>query len=692
MNLRIKLMLNYVFQKKHHRVRQEISDDVLNGFTNSLRKQELSDVQRAQKRLTWVLKNEKPVILPGEKIVFTRTVPKIPEIFTKQEWNGIRNNHYIHELGRVCNISSNYEYTIEVGLEQRRKEILQSSEIHALQGNVDGVEFLNAVLQSIDDVEKLADKYAGTALNEGREDIYRVLKRVPRFGARSFYEALQFFRILHFTLWASGNYHNTVGRFDQYMFKYLKNDLESGALDYDSALELLEEFYISFNKDSDLYPGMQQGDNGQSLVLGGVDENGAEAFNLLSEMCLKASLELKLIDPKINLRITKNTPIEIYDLGTELTKQGLGFPQYSNDEMVIPGLLAKGYDLKDARNYVVAACWEFIIPGQGMDIPNIAALSFAGVVDTAIKKYLAESNDFKTFMKGIREEIREGLISQVFGLCNIYMEPAPFQSLLMNSCIENARDISFGAKYNNFGIHGTGISTAADSLAAIKKYVFDEQTVSAEELTDALENNFEDNDQLWLTLKYDAPKMGNDDDFVDEIAVELLSYFSELTENLMNERGGCFRPGSGSAMYYLWHVKDIGASADGRKKGEPLSANFSPGLNVKLKGPVSIIKSFSKPDMKKIINGGPLTLELHDTVFRNPESIRKVSSLVKSFMDLGGHQLQINAVNREQLLEAKIHPDQYRNLIVRVWGWSGYFTELDELYQDHIIQRVELNI
>jgi formate C-acetyltransferase len=272
------------------------------------------------------------------------------------------------------------------------------------------------------------------------------------------------------------------------------------------------------------------------------------------------------------------------------------------------------------------------------------------------------------------------------------MEPAPFQSLLMNSCIENARDISFGAKYNNFGIHGTGISTAADSLAAIKKYVFDEQTVSAEELTDALENNFEGNDQLWLTLKYDAPKMGNDDDFVDEIAVELLSYFSELTENLMNERGGCFRPGSGSAMYYLWHVKDIGASADGRKKGEPLSANFSPGLNVKLKGPVSIIKSFSKPDMKKIINGGPLTLELHDTVFRNPESIRKVSSLVKSFMDLGGHQLQINAVNREQLLEAKIHPDQYRNLIVRVWGWSGYFTELDELYQDHIIQRVELNI
>jgi pyruvate-formate lyase len=145
-------------------------------------------------------------------------------------------------------------------------------------------------------------------------------------------------------------------------------------------------------------------------------------------------------------------------------------------------------------------------------------------------------------------------------------------------------------------------------------------------------------------------------------------------------------------MYYLWHVKDIGASADGRKKGEPLSTNFSPGLNIKLNGPISIIRSFSKPDMKKIMNGGPLTLELHDTVFRNPESLRKVSSLVKSFIDRGGQHLQINAVNREQLLEAKKHPEDHKNLIVRVWGWSGYFVELDERYQDHIIQRAELKV
>lgn len=692
MNQRINFLLNNILQKKHHLFRRDIKSDVLESFTASLKEQKLSDIERSKRRLTWVLENEYPVILLEEKIIFTRTVSKIPEIFTGEEWDVIKNDHYIHELGRVCNISSNFSYTIEVGLEQRRKDVLQSIDAHAATDDAAGVEFLEAVLQSIYDIYKLVDRYAELAKELRRADIYAVLTKIPRQGAKTFYEALQFFRILHFTLWASGNYHNTVGRFDQYMFKYLKKDIDSGILDYDSAFELLEEFFLSFNKDSDLYPGMQQGDNGQSLVLGGVDENGDDVFNLLSEMCLKASLDVKLIDPKINLRVTKNTPIEIYNLGTKLTKQGLGFPQYSNDEVVIPGLLSKGYDLKDARNYVVAACWEFIVPGEGMDIPNIGAVSFAKVVNISIKKYLEQSKDFESFMDGVKQEISNEIDTILPGVQNIYMEPAPFQSLLMNDCIEKARDISLGAKYNNYGLHGTGVATATDSLAAIKKYVFDEQSVTAKEIIYAIENNFEDQEDLWIKLKYHAPKMGNDDNYVDNIAVKLLNDFSELTDGLINERGGCFRPGSGSAMYYLWHVKDLEASADGRKKNEPLSANFSPGLNVKLNGPISIVRSFSKPDMKKIMNGGPLTLELHDTVFRNEESIQNVSSLVKSYMDMGGHQLQINAVNRQQLIDAKKHPEKYKNLIVRVWGWSGYFTELDEIYQDHIIQRVELNV
>jgi len=692
MKERIRSMLDDVLQKKHHKLRQSIANDALTDFTNSLKKQNLSDVQRAKCRLSWVFDHEIPEILPNETIVFTKTVPKIPEIFTRDEWISIKKEHYIHELGRVCNINSNYSYTIKVGFEQRKKEIFDSINMHTTQGDKKGVEFLEAVLQSIDDIENLTSRYAQKAFLEGREDIFNMLQHIPKNGARTFHEALQFFRILHFTLWANGNYHNTIGRFDQYMFEYLEHDLKSGLLIRDSAFELLEEFFLSFNRDSDLYPGMQQGDNGQSMVLGGFDEDGNDAFNALSEMCLKASLDLKLIDPKINLRVNKNTKIERYDLGTELTKEGLGFPQYSNDEIVIPGLISKGYSIKDARNYVMAACWEFIIPGNGMDIPNIGAVSFVKVVNRCIERNLKQCKDFDSFMLAIKEEVRNELDSITQEHKHLYMEPSPYQSLLMNGCIERAKDISYGSIYNNYGIHGTGISTSVDSLAAIKKFVFEEKNISKDEIIYAVGNNFEDQQDMRIKLKYYAPKMGQDDDFTDDIAVKLIDIFAESTDGLINERGGCYRPGGGSAMYYLWHVKDIGASADGRKKGEPLSANFSPSLDVKLNGPVSIIRSFSKPDMKKMMNGGPLTLELHDTVFRNPESIRKVSALVKAYMDMGGQQLQLNAVNREQLIEAKKHPEQYRNLIVRVWGWSGYFIELEEQYQDHIIQRTELMI
>ncbi len=205
-----------------------------------------------------------------------------------------------------------------------------------------------------------------------------------------------------------------------------------------------------------------------------------------------------------------------------------------------------------------------------------------------------------------------------------------------------------------------------------------------------LRKNFEGYDNIWAMLRYDAPKMGNDDDSVDSIACRLLDWFADSLEGHKNDRGGIFRAGTGSAMYYIWHSKNVQATPDGRKQGEALACNYSPSLFSRCKGPVSIIKSFAKPNLVRVANGGPLTIELHDTVFRNADSIRKVAMFIKSFMDMGGHQMQINAVNRDQMLEAKKHPENYRNLIVRVWGWSGYFVELDEVYQDHIIERMEL--
>lgn len=650
----------------------------------------LSDTDRSAQRLIYVLEQEKPVIFKDERIAFTRTVPVIPEIFTEEEMDALKAEHWIHEKGDVCNISVDYMKLLGTGLVPKKAELAELRDRFAAEGEAEKAHYLELQMEIIDKVLELAEKYRILAEKEGNEVVAKTLAKVPAQAPETFLEALQMFRILHFTMWCGRNYHNTVGRFDQYMYPYFIRDVQNGTYDEESALELLEEFFLTFNRDSDLYPGMQQGDNGQSMVLGGMNRDGSDSYNLLSKLCLQASLELKLIDPKINLRVHKNTPMETYILGTELTKQGLGFPQYSNDDVVIPGLIDLGYEEEDAYNYVMAACWEFIIPGVAMDIPNIEAVSFTKAVDDAVRENLISSSSYEE----LYEKVCENVCSQADALCekvkNIYIFPAPFVSLMMEGCCEKAQDISLGGRYNNYGFHGTGVATAADSLAAVKKFVFEEKCVEASELLDALSKDFEGHELLCNKLRYEAPKMGNNDDYVDEIATRLLNDYADVLQGRKNERGGIFRAGTGSAMYYIWHAKEMPATPDGRRAGEGLGANYSPSLFGHCNGPVSILQSFAKPDLKRVCNGGPLTIELHDTVFRTKESIEKVAMLVKSFMDLGGHQLQLNAVNKETMLDAQKHPENYRNLIVRVWGWSGYFVELDKEYQDHIIQRMEL--
>jgi formate C-acetyltransferase len=677
----------YIVRKEHHQFRTIHPETY--GLAEWYESQGLSDVQRAATRLRWVLEQETPVVFPDEKIALIRTVTRIPEIFTKNEFEEIKKNHAIHEQGKISNINPRYILLLDTGTRRKRKTLQEQLARFEKEDAGEGVQFLRACLEVLDAVEAFADKYRAAAVKAGNAHIAETFAKIPREKPETFHEALQFLRLLHYCLWCSFNYHNTFGRFDQYMYPYYKGDIEKGVLNPDSALELLEEFFISCNKDSDLYPGMQQGDNGQSMVLGGLNPDGSESYNDLSALCLRACLELRLIDPKINLRVNKNTPVELYDKGSVLTKQGLGFPQYANDDIVIPALKRWGYAEKDAYNYVVAACWEFIVPGAGMDIVNINGLSFTRALNIALDQ---NWNSFDALMDRVKDAIFSQAKQIIDAAANIYMEPSPLMSLMMDGCVEQGRDISLGGTYNNYGIHGTGLSTAVDSLAAIRKYIFEENFFTKDDLLLMLKKNFEGYDEIYSMLRYQAPKMGNDDDKVDALATQLLSWFADALEGRRNDRGGIFRAGTGSAMYYVWHSKDAGATPDGRKKGDALACNYSPSLFSRCNGPVSIIKSFAKPDLVRTANGGPLTIELHDNMFRNPDSIHKVALFVKSFMDMGGHQMQINAVNRDTLKDAKKHPENYRNLIVRVWGWSGYFVELDEVYQDHIIERMELSL
>ena len=467
------------------------------------------------------------------------------------------------------------------------------------------------------------------------------------------------------------------------MYPYLKADMDKGLLNEETAQLLLDDFFLSFNKDSDLYVGVQQGDNGQSMVLGGLDENGSEVFNLVSKMCLRSSNTLRMIDPKINLRVNKNTPLEVYELGSELTKAGLGFPQYSNDDVVIDGLTKLGYDYNDAVNYVTAACWEFIIPKVGADVANVAALSFPKIIDLCLHKHLMNAKSFDTFMEKVKEEIVNECDVICDGIKNLWFVPSPFMNVLMDC------DIYEGGKYNNFGIHGTGIATASDSLEVIKQYIFEEKSISKTDLIEAVESDFSRHEEILPILRYGTPKLGQNVDEVDQLAVKLLDMFADALEGRKNCRGGIYRAGTGSAMYYLWHSKEIGASPDGRKKGEPFGTNFSASLFAKIDGPVSVIKSFSKPHFERAINGGPLTLEFHNSMFTDADCVRKVAMLVKAFIDMGGHQLQLNAVNMEKMKDAQEHPENHRQLVVRIWGWSAYFVELDKEFQDHVMKRQE---
>lgn len=648
-----------ILNKEHHKYRHRVDWDLAGEYA----KAGLTPVERMADRFERISREEKPVILPDEKIVFMRTVENLPPVFTDEEWADITKKHYIHELGYISNLSPDYYGTIEAGLLKKRESADEYGK------------------RAIDNIIALSDKYLAEAKRQCRDDIVEVLTQVPRYPARNFREALQFFRIIHYALWLEGNYHNTVGRFDKYMYKYLKADMDAGIYTEETALELLEDFFLSFNKDSDIYVGVQQGDNGQSMMLGGIDENGNDVFNLLSELCLKASCNNKLIDPKINLRVSKSTPAERYTEATKLTKAGLGFPQYSNDDIVIPALESLGYEHNDAVNYTVAACWEFIIPNVGADVANIAALSYPKAVDTAFHNSLLKCETYNEFFDAVKAEIYNETEKIHKGIKDLWFIPSPFMNVLMDCDIYN------GGKYNNFGIHGTGIATAADSLAAIKKYVFDEKSIDKTEYIKAVDNNFEDTPELLHKLRYESPKLGNNDDFVDSIATALLDAFADSLEGKVNCRGGIYRAGTGSAMYYLWHANEIGASPDGRRDKEPFGTNFSVSLFAEVDGPVSVIASMTKQHFKKAINGGPLTLEFHQSLFSDDDGIVKVGALVKSFIDRGGHQLQLNTVNLEQMKDAQIHPENHKQLVVRIWGWSAYFVELDKEYQDHVMAR-----
>ncbi len=675
---------------EHHRSRTTDTVDVL----AECEREGLDWTQRAARLTRRMCEAQTVVIEPDERIVFTRTVRRIPSLYRPEQMDGLLAGRAFHELGPISNICADWSMVLGQGLLARRAAA-QATRAR-LAGDREALIFLDAAIECIDAVLELARRYAAAAMALGRDDLAEVLQRAPAHPAASFHEALQALRLCHAVLWLSGHYHCGLGRLDQYLWPYLEADLAEGRLVPAQAQELLEEFFISLNKDSDLYPGIQQGDNGQSLMLGGVRRDGGDGVNPLTAMVLEAGHKVALIDPKINLRVTRDTDLGLLAKGVELTRIGLGFPQWCNDEVVIPGLAAAGYDLEDARDYTVAACWEFIIPGKGMEVVNIGAVSMPAAADRAIRAGLQAGEGFDQILKRAGADLAE----QVRGLAEagrkLLLPPAPWYSVLMDGCLERGRDLCHGLKYNNFGVHGAGSANAADALAAVRTLVYDQRRIDPTRLIRALDADFQGEEALRTELRERAPKVGNHDDAVDGLLVELFDRFADACAAAGdNGRGGRYRPGAGSAMYYIWLARGhegmreptVGATADGRRKGAFFSSSLAPSPEVQVRGPLSVLQSFGKLDYRRICNGGPLTMELADSLFRGTEAVEKVALFIRAFVRSGCQQMQLNTLNVDTLRDAQLHPERHRNLVVRVWGWSGYFCELDESYQNQIIGR-----
>ena len=656
---------------------------------------------------------ETPVVLKGERIAVMRTRTHLAQRACPKGFSGKGFADFISRIPEriplalhlcmpaivphrrfktlIYNTTADYGHVLSEGLSVRIDRAKANMEV--VRGRRER-EFLRCAAESMEALLELVRRYADEAERVGNGEVAAILRNVPANRPRSFHEALQMLRILNFSQYLAGMAHCGLGRMDQYLLPFYEEDISGKRMSREEAGDLLAEFFISLNRDSDLYPGVQQGDNGQSVMLGGCHpETGESAVNDLTYLILEVSRDVRLIDPKINLRIDKNTPLELLELGSRLTACGLGFPQYSNDDVVIPALVKKGYSLEDARDYSVAACWEFVIPGKAADFVNAGAVSFPAAVDAALRKTAAGRRfDEAGFRRNVRCEIKRQL-ARVLRWNDRRFVPHPYLSSLFAGSLETGRDFTECAKYKYLGVHGAGGANAADAMAAILAIYRQRGVDGLKELVRAQDANFKGFEKLREWLLTEAPKVGTSNAEADAALKFLFDAYADVASAYPE-----LRPGSGSAMFYVWLTDRkcrprwlvepwVGATSDGRMEDAPLGASLAPAHEAKVRGVMSVFRSFAAIDYSRIMNGGPVTIELSHSVFDSPDGTRKLGQLIQYFAALGGQQLQLNVLDVAELEDAMRHPERHRNLIVRVWGWSGYFVELAPEYQRQIVNR-----
>lgn len=590
--------------------------------------------------------------------------------------------------------------------------------------------FLEAVMICCDATKMFAQRFATLAEETASREkdpqrkaellqIAENCKRVPWNPPRNFYEACQF---LWFTqVIASISYGvgliGAVGRVDQYLYPYYKKDIEESKINREQALELVEELLIKFSYNLLLLPSFgkhtasELGADEDALTIGGVGSNGEDATNELSYVWMDACKNMKNLTNTFSVRVSSKSSEEWLRKIVEVYSVTSG-PALYNDDVIIPALVDNGTGFEDAWDYAVIGCVEPTSAGNTFGCTSGNDVSLVGVLEMVLTNGLirmlgrrtgldtGDPRKFKTFeqvMDAFKKQLQKSvdLISELVEIKDeVYYKwfPNPYISATLKGCVENATDMTGGgARYNFNSISGRGISTTVDSLAALKKVVFEEKIATMSELIDALENNFrgKKGERLRQILINRSPKYGNDDDYVDVIARDIAKTFCNMVMSKKAWRGGPYRA---SFFSYGMHVLDgnlLGATPNGRKAGEPTSNSLSPSNGVEKYGPTAILKSCAKIDHTKIANGCSLNIKMLPALLRDKERRQKLASLIKAYFKLGGSQVQFNVVDSKILRDAQKHPEKYRDLVIRVSGYCAYFTDLGKPIQDDIIARAE---
>ncbi|MCL1848356.1 MAG: glycyl radical protein [Clostridiales bacterium] len=618
----------------------------------------------------------------------------------------------------------------EKGFAQRKREIEKAMETLDFCNDPEAAqkrEQLAAMGICCDAIITLGKRYAAYAreLAEAETDAGRRAEllqiaqncdAVPAERPRTYWQALQMYWFVHIGVTTEINPWDAYspGRLDQHLIGFYRQDLATGALDREAALELLECLWIKFNnqpappkvgitlKESSTYTDFA------NINTGGIDPTGEDGVNEVSMLILDCMDEMQLLQPSSNVQISRKTPSRFLLRACEIARKGWGQPAFYNTEAILQELLCAGKSIQDARKGGSSGCVEtgafgneaYILTGY-FNLPKILEITLHGGVDPVSGKQLGLplgcAEDFSSYEELFDAYARQvahfieikvrgsNLIEQLYAA---YM-PVPFLSVITNDCIAAGKDYNAGgARYNTSYLQGVGIGTITDSLAAIKYNVFDENRFTMGKLMDALAANFEGAEDVLYQVRNRTPKYGNDDEYADAIMRQVFTLYRDAVTGRPNARGGAWRVNMLPTTCHIYFGEVMLASPNGRFAHQPVSEGISPEKGADIHGPTAVIRSCAKMDQLST-GGALLNQKFTPGVVAGDAGLSQMANLIRAYFNLDGHHIQFNVVDRQTLLDAQAHPDEYRDLIVRVAGYSDHFRNLSRALQDEIIGRTE---